>query len=147
MKEVITLLILMTGLNVAARDCNLNLLKTYLPNDGSRAICDSEQNLPASFAGNIGTLSKDLKGLGYKTKFFDQCKNSMSSQKTGLSLVSQLGDCTQLGLSMRCSLYVGLIDNSNDEVLFENIVTRTGFLGPTLFLSEAIADMPSCSEL
>lgn len=128
-----------------AKDCSLAIYKTYLPTPSNKEACD-DHGLPAEFFGEMTPLLLSLGQMGYKPERYDQCANGNQS-KHAYSLVSQLGDCTQFFGTATCKLYVGLYDEKTDKPVYEKTIQTKTSSEITVHLSDALKELPKCSEL
>lgn len=139
---VLTLGILASSWSQAS-NCEMAVLKTYIPRGPGKVVCD-QQGLPAEFAGNLSTLFSKLRSLNYVPFKYDQCNPEGESISPKYSMMSQLGDCQQTGLLMFCRLYVGIYENATSKVVYENTIEGVGLGAVTLHLSTALANAPVC---
>jgi hypothetical protein len=147
MKKVFLLsaLLVVVGSFAQAKDCTLAVYKTYMPNNPGKEICD-EKGFPAEFGANSGTLLAGLsQQFGYKAAEYDQCEKGFKGPQA-YTLVSQLGNCTQFGITMTCQLWVALFNEQTNKKLFENTITTTGIGGATGYIGQAVEGMPSCAQ-
>lgn len=146
MKTILLIAALVLSAQDAFADCSVAILKTYMPNAPGKRVCD-DHGLPAQFAGSLSDLSLGLAARGYSTTQFDQCSTPASQVKQKYTLVSQLGDCNQMGVTLTCSLYVELLNSQTSETVYTKTIGTTSTGSVTLRLSDALEDLPACSDL
>jgi len=129
-----------------ARDCSMGYFKTYIPKFAGLENCD-EHGVPAQFVGDWSGIMKALGNKGYRPEKHDQCSRG-SDNPQALALITQVGDCEGRGENeVICQLYLAVIENGSNKVLFEKTYKNVESSNFPSMLSTAVGSVPSCSSL